>query len=512
MRRNNRVIVTALIVAAQVVLTAAVCARAQTFKSARQLTSNNIIALAGGGDTLWMATERGFNYRTSANVESGWLGFEINDLAHRFWSLGFGGGAAAALINKGGKANSGDSIGFWYFNHGTGKPRQKFFRFSSKIYGDSAAKPVGGVVFSNGSFWAPFSIGGMVRYNPADDGVYAVRPGDVETSPQSLAGMDGKEADTKTVLSLDVNRSDSSIIVTTPKALWRYYPVDKRWESIDTTLALADTGKEKASFNAAFTVRKKDASTLYSFIAAKRDGKSDTALYAFDDVSMQWRRRIAINSGRRYSVFPAVNGCIYTLYENKITVYADTASAAQKDSLSEIMSSKVFGNMLSMAGGNQYLDVNDILFLPKTDSSGMFAAATGTGLYISESVEPLSNKYDDFKLYNYVRDVSAGEVYALPGIIRGGVGDNSYEKCVFVYKLRNDGNVTIKVYDYNMSLVKTVVRDKPRRADKSRSTDPAQDVWDGTNGRGKRVWPGVYYFKITSSAGERLFGKVILAK
>jgi len=510
MLRNNRLIVTALTVAARIVLAAAVCACAQTFKSARQFTSNDIIALAGNGDTLWMATKGGFNYRTSTNVESGWLGFEVNDLKPRFWELGFGGAGAAALINKVSKVNSGDSIGFWYFNHGEGKPRQKFFRFSSKVYGDSAAKPVGGVVFSNGSFWAPFNIGGVARYNPADDGVYAVRPGDVETLPQNLIGMDGKEADTKTVLSLDAGRSDSSIIVTTPKALWRYYPIDKRWESIDTDSVLVDTDREFVSFNAAFTVRKKDMSALYSFIAAKRNGKRDTTLYAFDDVSKQWR--VAINNVRRYSVFPAVNGCIYTLYENKVTVYADTASAARKDSLSEIMDSETFRKKLSMAGGNPYPDISDILFLPKTDSSGTLAVATETGLYISESVEPLSNTYDNFKRYNYVRDVSSGEVYALPGIIRGGAGDNSYEKCVFVYKLKNDGNVTIKVYDYNMSLVKTVVQGEPRRADKSRSTDPVRDVWDGTNGRGKRVWPGVYYFKITTSAGERLFGKVILAK
>jgi len=506
MRRNNRFIVTALIAAAQIVSAAAVCARAQSFKPVRQLTSNNIIALAGSGDTLWMATERGFNYRTSANAESGWFGFEVNDLAYRFFGLGFGGGWAVALINK---DNQSDPIGFWQFNHNNSSQRQRFFKFSSGVQGDSA-KLVGSVVYSNGSFWAPFNHGGLVRYNPADNSVRAVRPKDInESFPEDLSELIGDAADTMAVLSLDADRYDNSITVTSPKTLWRYHPTDNRWESIDTNSVLVDTDKKFGSFNAAFTVHKKDASTLYSFIAAKRNGKSDTALYAFDDGSKQWRA--AINKDRRYSVFPAVNGCVYTLYENNVTVYA-AASATRKDSLSEIMNPENFRKMLSMAGDDPNPNVNDILFLPKSDSSGTLAVATETGLYVSESVEPLSNKYDDFKLYHYVRDIGSGEVYALPGIIRGGIGDSRYEKCVFVYKLKNDGNVTIKVYDYNMSLVKTVIQGERRRADKSRSTDPIRDVWDGTNGRGKRVWPGVYYFKITSNAGERLFGKVILAK
>ena len=508
MRRNNCFIVAALIASAHILLSASDSVRAQTFKAARQITSNNIVALDGSGDTLWMATKLGLNYRTSTDVEGGWPGFEVNDFEHRFLGLGFGGGKAVALINKDGRT---DSVGFWCFNHADNSQRRRFFKFSPGVRGDSAL-PNGGAVYANGSFWVPFNRGGLVRYDTTDNGVYAIRPGDAESPPQNLAATDGDEADAKTVLSLAVDRRGNSIIAASPKTIWRYYPIDKRWESVDANPTLADTDKEFVSFEAAFTVDKKDSSTLYAFVAAKRDGKSDTALYAFDGVSKQWRGRAAINSGRRYSVFPAVNGCIYTLYENKIAVYADTASVAQKDSLYEIMSHKVFGDMLSKAGGNQFLDVNDILFLPKTDSTGTLAVATETGLYISESVKPLSNEYGEFKLYRYIRDVGTGEVYALPGIIRGGAGDNRYEKCVFVYKLKSDGNVTIKVYDYNMSLVKTVVKGERRRADKSRSTDPIRDVWDGTNGKGKRVWPGVYYFKITSNAGERLFGKVILAK
>jgi hypothetical protein len=504
MGRNNRYIFTAMITVTLVVLTAAVCARAQSFKPVRQLTSNNIVTIAGSGDTLWMATERGFNYRTSPGVKDDWFGFEVNDLQYRFWGLGFGGGGAAALIDK---DIQGDSIGFWYFNHAVGSYQQRYFKFSLSVQGD-LAKPTSAVVFSNGNFWAPFNYGGLARYNPADNSVHVIRPLDAnESLPRNLAAITDEDAGTKAVLLLDAGSSDSSIIITSPKTLWRYRPYQqegKRWEVIDTNPAFAAAANQFVSFDAAFTVRKKGGVTLYSFITIVRDDMV-TVLHVFDENSKQWR--VAIDEDKGYSAVPAVNGCLYTILENGVAAYAN-----KNDSLSLLMQPNEFRDMLRKAGDDPNPTINDILFLPKTDSTGMIAVATETGLYLCESAEPLANKYGDFTLYRYVRGVNIGDVYALPGVIRGESGDGKYDKCVFVYKLKKDGAVTIKVYDYNMSLVKTVVNGERRSAGKSRSTDPLRDVWDGTNNRGKRVWPGVYYFKITTSAGERLFGKVILAK
>jgi len=522
MRRNDFFINTATIFTAFIVLTAAVCGHAQPFKEVRQLTSNNIIALAGNGDTLWMATENGFNYRTSTDVKDDWYGFKVNDLAYRFWCMGFGGGGAAAVIYK---DVTGDSIGFWHFSHrGNSSQQQKYFKFPSDIYEESAS-PVGSVVYSKGSFWVPFNRGGLVRYNPADNGVHVIMPGDVnESLPQNLIALSDDEADTKAVMLLDVDPQDSSIIVTTPKKLWRYHPSqqkDNRWESIDTNPAFVDTTGKFVSYDAAFIVNKKvgvntgadvnngGVSTLYSIITTKKGGENDTSVYTFDNTAKRWH--IAINKAGGHSIFPAVNGVMYTLFENEVTVYADTASVDQNNALSVLTSPNDFRDMLRKAGDDPNPKINYILFLPKTDSSGTLAVATETGLYICDAVEPLSNKYGEFALDRYVRGVSSNEAYALPGVIRYGM-DGRYEKCVFVYKLKKDGDVTIKVYDYNMSLVKTVVKGERRRADKSRSTDPVRDVWDGKNNNGKRVWPGVYYFKITSNKGERLFGKVIMAK
>jgi hypothetical protein len=492
-------------------------------RATRQLTDNNVVALAGGnGDTLWLATGRGFNYRTSAGTKDGWPGFETNELEH-IWGITFGGGGAAALIYK--SAGNSDSTGFWHFNHSSGKQQQKFFRFSRDVRGEEGnlADPSGSAVFARGNFWAPLNHGGMVKYNPSDNSVYAIRPGDVaEILPQNLNSLnsDGNIVNSKRVLSLAVDPANNSILVTTPSTLWSYTPSNKEWEILHENPKLASAEETFDSFDAAFTVtNKNNVSSVYSFMTVKRDGRTQTALYSLTDGSDRWVKAFSNPGFSRFSIYPALDGLMYVLFydDNEVRLYADTLSAGQakENHLQEVMKPADFRAMLANAGNDPNPQINDMLFLPHAGNggTGTLAVATNIGLYICESARPQSGVYGPFTLVRYVRSVGAGEAYALPGIIRGSY-EGLYDKCVFVYKLKKDGNVTIKVYDYNMSLVKTVTKGARRRAgtDAERSTDPARDVWDGTNEAGKRAWPGVYYFKITSSSGDRLFGKVVLAK
>jgi flagellar hook assembly protein FlgD len=106
------------------------------------------------------------------------------------------------------------------------------------------------------------------------------------------------------------------------------------------------------------------------------------------------------------------------------------------------------------------------------------------------------------------------ETYALPGIISDNTGITGASGTTFVYKLGKDSRVTIRVYDFNMQHVRTVIENAPRKAATAtgRSTDSKSDVWDGTTSSGRVVAPGVYYYKITTSSGERSFGKIVVAK
>jgi hypothetical protein len=374
------------------------------------------------------------------------------------------------------------------------------------------------MMFSQNSFWVPFNHGGLVRYDSVKDSVYAIRPRDTaEVSPQYLSPLSSGDSgrDSKIVLSLYANPAGDSILVTTPSTLWLYHPASRSWDVLQAKPALAQA--EETSFAAAFYISKGSASTLYSFITVKRGGQNQTALYSYGETEAKWFR--AVDSLSRFSVYPAIEGSMYALNGNQAWLFVDTLSAGsgRENHLSKKLSPADFRTALAKAGDNPDPEINDILFLPgrSANNAGMLAVATKSGLYICEQARPLTHGGGDysFTLIREVRSLKAGESYALPGVIRGS-HDGRYDKSVFVYNLRKDGNVTIKVYDYNMSLVKTVAKRERRNAgtDAKRSTNPARDVWDGTNEAGNRAWPGVYYFKITSTGGDRLLGKVILAK
>jgi len=64
--------------------------------------------------------------------------------------------------------------------------------------------------------------------------------------------------------------------------------------------------------------------------------------------------------------------------------------------------------------------------------------------------------------------------------------------------------VTVKVYDFALDLVKTVVKDKPRPA------GDFAEVWDGRNEVGEEVANGVYFYRVELEGEGTFWGKVIV--
>jgi hypothetical protein len=77
----------------------------------------------------------------------------------------------------------------------------------------------------------------------------------------------------------------------------------------------------------------------------------------------------------------------------------------------------------------------------------------------------------------------------------------------FHYRLKQPGNITIKVYDFANNLVKTVVSGVSR--DGGVQYDDLER-WDGRNGKGDIVAGGVYLYVIESSGGDKLWGKFMV--
>jgi flagellar hook assembly protein FlgD len=71
------------------------------------------------------------------------------------------------------------------------------------------------------------------------------------------------------------------------------------------------------------------------------------------------------------------------------------------------------------------------------------------------------------------------------------------------YKPDANGEVTIKIYDFEMKLVKTILENTPRAGGVE-----YDQVWDGKNEKDEIVANGIYFFKIEGPDGQKEWGKI----
>jgi hypothetical protein len=69
-------------------------------------------------------------------------------------------------------------------------------------------------------------------------------------------------------------------------------------------------------------------------------------------------------------------------------------------------------------------------------------------------------------------------------------------------------DVTIRVFDFNLDLVATVVDGETRPG----GVEADNDVWDGRNDEGEIVANGIYFYQIELGTGEDWWGKVAVVK
>ncbi len=75
------------------------------------------------------------------------------------------------------------------------------------------------------------------------------------------------------------------------------------------------------------------------------------------------------------------------------------------------------------------------------------------------------------------------------------------------YKPDSDGEVTIKIYDFEMKLVKTILENASRAGGVE-----YDQVWDGRNEKEEVVANGIYFFKIEGPGGQKEWGKIGVIK
>lgn len=69
----------------------------------------------------------------------------------------------------------------------------------------------------------------------------------------------------------------------------------------------------------------------------------------------------------------------------------------------------------------------------------------------------------------------------------------------------NDAAVTIRIFDFGMNYLRTVIQNAPRK----RTIEGAPDFWDGRDDNGSLLPNGVYFYRVDINDEEPLFGKII---
>jgi hypothetical protein len=113
------------------------------------------------------------------------------------------------------------------------------------------------------------------------------------------------------------------------------------------------------------------------------------------------------------------------------------------------------------------------------------------------------NSWDVIRTANPIDESQTAYAYPSPfsPILQGG-GETRIH-----HRPRESGPVTVKIYDFAMDLVISLVDHEFRQGGVE-----YDEVWDGRNGKGDLVANGVYFFKVEAAGGQTEWGKVVVLK
>ncbi len=81
------------------------------------------------------------------------------------------------------------------------------------------------------------------------------------------------------------------------------------------------------------------------------------------------------------------------------------------------------------------------------------------------------------------------------------------EKVRIKYKLDSAGDVTIRIFDFGMNLVKTLIQNVSKSANSENF-----ELWDGLDEYGSNVSNGVYFYRIDVGDNDPVFGKIMVLR
>ena len=154
-------------------------------------------------------------------------------------------------------------------------------------------------------------------------------------------------------------------------------------------------------------------------------------------------------------------------------------------------------------------ETGEAVYTPEVYSIGIDSlhnlwVGTGDGLALSADK---GQSWEIFRSFQSTSLSSEPNTYAYPNpfspLKHNVYGQDGWVR--FQYHTNKSTTVTVKVYDFGMNLVKTVVDNKIRAF----AGDYAE-LWDGRNELGRIVANGVYFYKITLGGKSPFWGKVMV--
>jgi len=488
------------------------------------ITSNTVLDVAGSGDTIWLVTEAGINRTVADSDTLSWWGYELDLERYNQYFGGIATFGGAGIVATG--TNS-----FLSFDD------EEDFVFSALPWdltvGDSLKDEtflnIFAITRTQNAFWFGATDGGVVLL-PLTDGVPDADP---PTAHTALPGIDTlfDVADfpggsitfpdtTRRVFGVEpvVDTDDSTRLWCMGRhRLWQFTLNDTAWDTISSATDNANTLKEYFHLIVDKNVLPPQKYTIAT------DETNDTTLYKYDDNSGVWVRVIAAASGndniRALSFGP--DHALVTVSRKsgatQLALWRDTTGTAHLPLTSpSIDPSRFEASIDKEALGSYRFTINDVFSVAgDRDSTIDLWVATDEGVLFTRNLYMHPDSLKTFLVGRRAPVIADGlqKTYAYPSIIYTRT-DGTVIPARFAYNLAKDASVTIQIFDWNMDLVTTIIRDEPRRAGSNkqfgRSTEPA-DRWDGTSRFGKPVAPGVYYYKISASTGEHDFGKIVVA-
>jgi hypothetical protein len=509
--------------------------------SGKGFSYNFIYSVSGSKDSLSLYSSDKNTYAvnfiagkdslvTRAAENSNWMNTVLGCKDERILGIAYGAEKTVICFDTGStEALKHGSVS--YVNHATGKLTDLPFAFGEKLTKQNGVKLlVSNAAYHGGSFYFACNDGQIVTWNPVSNTMRILVPGNSQDTSlskftgtkQVITKRDATTFDTSYVIDTlkrvsNISVSGSYLAITTPNAIYTYNPDSSQWKEYDTTSADPSKSTKITSFVAAYVNSLEPSLPVYA-VAKVRKGanqKDTVALCKYSENDRGWK--VVLGDDINGLAFGA-NSFIYVINsKNEILTLKDTLGSRDTMFLPVYSySNQISPRMTRDYGISDPENINDIIYLPLSDTSGNLWIATSEGLFLSAKEVPGKSTHN-FSLIKRAPVVKGAlkQVYARPGILQS--DEYSKGQCVFVYNLSKNANVTIRVYDFNMDLVKTIIEKRPRIAGNNggplgRSTVEKEDFWDGRNRSGKMVAPGVYYFKITTDSGELAFGKIIMAK